>query len=286
MKEVFMENVEEIMSKNVINCAPADSILDVQKLMIKHNVNRVVITSLQNRPVGIVTQKDVVNFLIVDKLRRGIEEIKVEEVMSKNLISVKPTKPIHSIAEIMMENKISSLIIINDEGKLSGIVTKSDITTYFAYKGRRGFKVQDFMTSKPVTVRPSQPTFLAAYLMAENRICRVVVVDGENRPLGIITLSDMTMFSNLLKPAKILAEGKPLLMKTSFVQPKSVHLLTAGDIMTAHPITVKKNAELTSAAKLMARNSISGLPVTDDEGKLVGIITQSDITRSVASLKQ
>jgi CBS domain-containing protein len=286
MKDVFMETVEEIMTKNVITCAQTDSILDVQKLMIKHNINRVVINSLQNRPVGIITQKDVVNFLIVDKSRRGIEEIKVKEVMSKNLISVKPTNPINSIAKIMMENSISSLTIINDKGKLCGITTKSDITTYFAYKGSKGYKVQDFMTSKPVTIRPSQPTFLAAYSMAENKISRVVVVDGENKPLGIITLNDMTTLSNLLKPAKILAEGKALLIKASFVQLKSVHLLTAGDIMTAQPITVKKNADLTSAAKLMARKSISGLPVTDDDGKLVGIITQSDITRAVASLKQ
>jgi hypothetical protein len=46
------------------------------------------------------------------------------------------------------------------------------------------------------------------------------------------------MLTNLLKPAKVLAEKRPLLVKDYIMQPKDVHLLTAGDIMTAHPIVV------------------------------------------------
>jgi CBS domain-containing protein len=281
-----MDTVEEIMTKNVIACAPTDTILDVQKLMVKNNINRVMVAAAENKPVGIITQKDVVSFLLLDKSRRGIEEIKAEEVMSKDLIMVKPTTTIPDIAKTMIRKKISSLPVIDDEGRLGGIVTKSDINTYFAYKGAKVHKVKDFMTPKPVTIGPSQPTFVAVYLMADHSISRVVVVDKEKKPVGIITLSDVTMLSNLLKPAKVLAEGKPLLIKNYFVQPKSVHLLTAGDIMTAHPLVVKKDADLTVAARLMARHSISGLPVTDNTGKLVGIVTLSDITRAVASLKQ
>jgi CBS domain-containing protein len=281
-----MDTVDEIMTKNVIACAPADTISDVQKLMVKNNINRVMVTAAENKPVGIITQKDIVGFLLLDKSRRGIEEIKAEEVMSKNLITVKPTTSIPDVARIMIRKKISSLPVIDDQGKLSGIVTKSDINTYFAYKGSKTHKVQDFMTPKPVTVKPSQPTFVAVYLMAEHSISRVVVVDKEKKPVGIITLSDVTMMTNLLKPARVLAEGKPLLVKEYFMQPKSVHLLTAGDIMTAHPIVVKKDADLTTAARLMTRRSISGLPVIDNTGKLVGIVTLSDITRAVASPRQ
>ncbi len=278
-----MESVDQIMTKNVIASAPSDTVSDVQKLMVRNNINRVMVTTADNKPVGIITQKDIVNFLLLDESRRGIEEIKAEEVMSKNLITVKHTTSIPDVAKIMVSKKISSLPVVDDEGKLSGIATKSDINTYFAYKGSRIYRVQDFMTSKPVTVKPSQPTFVAVHLMAEHGISRVVVIDKEKKPVGIITLSDVTMLTNLLKPAKALSDGKPLFVKDYIVQPKSVHLLTAGDIMTGHPIVVKKDADLTTAAKLMARRSISGLPVTDDTGKLVGIVTLSDITRAMAS---
>ncbi len=281
-----MDTVDTIMTKNVIACTPSDTISDVQKLMVKNNINRIMVATSVNKPVGIITQKDVVSFLLLDKTRRGIEEIKAEEVMSKNLITIKPTNLISDAAKIMVHKKISSLPVVDNEGQLIGIVTKSDVNTYFAYKGSNEYKVHQFMTPKPVTVKPSQPTFVAVYLMDENNISRVVVVDKDKKPVGIITLSDVTMMTNLLKPAKVIDEGKPLLVKNYIMQPKSVHLLTAGDIMTAHPLVVKKDADLTAAARLMARRSISGLPVTDDNGKLVGIVTLSDITRAVASQKQ
>jgi CIC family chloride channel protein len=54
--------------------------------------------------------------------------------------------------------------------------------------------------------------------------------------------------------------------------------------MTPDPITVRKSANLTDVAQLMTKHKISGLPVTD-RGKLVGIITKSDIIRAVAHEK-
>jgi len=56
--------------------------------------------------------------------------------------------------------------------------------------------------------------------------------------------------------------------------------------MTANPISIEQDADLADAARLMARHNISGLPVTNNNGKLVGIITKSDITRATATLKQ
>jgi CBS domain-containing protein len=92
------------------------------------------------------------------------------------------------------------------------------------------------------------------------------------------------MMSRLLKPAKVLKEEKPLFVKGAIALPKNVYLLTAGDIMTADPMTVSKSANLADAAELMTKHKISGLPVTD-KGKLVGIITKSDIIRAAAHEK-
>jgi CBS domain-containing protein len=252
--------------------------------MVKNNISRVVIVDGNNKPVGIITRRDLIDFLVADKSKRGIEEIKTEEAMTKKLITAKRKTPISSIAKTMMKKKISSVIIEDDKGKLEGIVTKSDVTAWYATV-KEAYKVQEFMTAKPVTVTPSQSVFLVASLMAEHAISRVIVVaDKANEPAGIITEADMTMMSKLLKPAKVLKEGKPLVVKGAIALPKSVHLLTAGDIMTADPITISKSADLADAAELMTKHNISGLPVTD-KGKLVGIITKSDIIRAAAHEK-
>ena len=252
--------------------------------MVNNSISRVVIVNDGNQPVGIITQKDMIDFLVADKTKRGNEEIKAEEVMTKKLLTAKRKTPIAKIAETMVKKGISSVIIVDDKGKLDGIATKTDITKYCCAL-RGAYKVQEFMTAKPVTVKPSQSVFLVASLMTEHAISRVIVAtDKETKPAGIITVSDMALMSKLLKPAKILKEGKPLVMKGAIAPSKNVYLLTARDIMTADPITISKSADLADAAELMAKHKISGLPVTD-KGKLVGIITKSDIIRAVAHKK-
>jgi CBS domain-containing protein len=204
--------------------------------------------------------------------------------MTKKLITAKRKASISKIAETMTKKDISSVIIVDGKGKLDGIVTKTDITAWYGAMGG-AYKVREFMTAKLVTVKPSQSVFLVASLMAEHAISRVVVVaDKENKPAGIITEADMTMMSRLLKPAKVMKEGKPLVVKGAIALPKNVHLLTAGDIMTSDPVTVSKSANLADAAAIMTKHKFSGLPVTD-KGKLVGIITKSDIIRAVAHEK-
>lgn len=275
-----MEIAESVMTKKVITCSPTDALLQVQQFMVTKSISRVVIVDENQKPVGIITQEDMVSFLFADKSRRGIEEIKTEEVMTKKLITAKRETPITNIAERMKKKNISSVIIVDNQGKLDGIVTKADIIAYYgAVKG--AYKVRDFMTAETVTVTPSQSVFLVASLMAEHAISRVIVADKNNKPVGIITVADMTLMNRLLNPAKILKEEKPLVLKGMIALPKNVYLLTAMDIMTPKPLTVSKSSDLAKAAELMIRHKISGLPVTD-KGKLVGIITKSDIIRAVA----
>jgi CBS domain-containing protein len=252
--------------------------------MVDNNISRVVVVDEGNKPVGIITQKDIINFLVADKSRRGIEEIKAEEAMSKELFTAKRKTSIAEIAETMAEKDISSVIIVDGKGKLDGIVTKTDITAWYS-TAKDASRVQDFMTAKTVTVKPSQSVFLVASLMAEHAISRIVVVaDKENKPAGIITEADMTTVSRLLNPAKVLKEEKPLVLKGAIAPFKNVYLLTASDIMTSDPVTISKDANLTDAAQLMTKHKFSGLPVTE-KGKLVGIITKSDIIRAVAHQK-
>jgi CBS domain-containing protein len=279
-----VESAEKIMTQKVITCSPVTALLQVQQLMVNNSISRIVVVDENSKPVGIITQKDMINFLVADKSKRGIEEIKAEEAMTKKLITATRKVSIAKIAKTMATKGISSVIIVDDKSKLEGIVTKTDATAWYSTT-KSTFKVQDFMTAKTVTVNPSQSVFLVASLMAEHAISRVVVVaDKEHKPAGIITEADMTMMSRLLKPAKVLKEKTPLIVKGAIAPPKNVYLLTASDIMTADPVTISKDANLTDAAQLMTKHSFSGLPVTE-KGKLVGIITKSDIIRAVAQQK-
>jgi len=282
---VLSDKVGDIMTKGVVTCKPSDSLSEVRRLLVDHQISRVVVVDKENRPVGIITQKDLVRFLSSDKSMRGIDEIEASEVMSGNLVTTKPDTLVKDVAKTMIEKKISSIVIVDGEGKLRGIVTKADLEAWYAYEAKGAYIVFDFMTKKPITIRPSYSIFIAISLMSEHKISRLVVVDNENKPIGVITLTDATMLSDLLKPVRVVGDGKPILVKGLLARPKSVHLLTVGDAMTASPLTIHEDEDLAVAARLMARHRISGLPVVNDAGRLTGIITKSDITRAVASRK-
>lgn len=279
-----MNSVGDIMVKSVITVKPEEMLLQVQKVMLKHIISRLVVVGEDRKPIGIVTQKDIVRFLLSDTSKRGIDEIPVKEVMSKKLVTVQPSVSISKVAKTMLEKKISSLIVVDKGGVLAGIVTKVDICSYYAtnYVGKH--KVRDFMTKRPITISPSQSIFLAATLMSEHNITRVIVV-ADGKPMGILALSDLTMVSPILKPRKLIMERKPVFVKGLIMPPNYISLLTARDVMTADPISVREDIDLAEAARLMTKHRFSGLPVVNAKGKVLGIITKSDVTRAVASIK-
>lgn len=127
--------------------------------------------------------------------------------------------------------------------------------------------IKDWMTTNVVTVKPSARMLDAHKLMRSNNIRRVPVVKG-GKVVGIVTRSDVR-------------EAEPSEATTLNVWEINYLLarLEVKDIMTKKVITVKQDDTIKKAAQLMYENKIGGLPVVDDHGHLVGIITESDVFR-------
>jgi len=118
--------------------------------------------------------------------------------------------------------------------------------------------VKNVMSRPVVTVQSSADVARAARLMKESRISSLIVVDSKDRPLGIVTETDIIY--------KVVAGNKPL--KTRVEQ-----------VMTADLKTITEEETVEQAAKLMAAHRIRRLPVMLDRN-LVGIITLKDVVKS------
>jgi len=129
--------------------------------------------------------------------------------------------------------------------------------------------VRDWMTANPITVDPKTTLPEAHKIMKDRRIRRLPVVD-RGHLVGIVTLGDIREAEPSDATTLSIFELHYLLAK-----------LTIGEIMTREPITISVNATIREAAKIMLQHKIGGLPVMED-GKLVGIITESDIFRVMA----
>lgn len=270
--------VRDIMSKRVITLAEKDTLLDAYKLMQRYNLNRLVIVNEDYKPIGIITSKDLVEFLLEDTSGRALDDVILSEVMSRNPIRVAPTYPVPEVASLMLKNRISSIIVIDDNGRLTGIVTKTDLCRFYSHFEGLNL-VKDYMTSPVITVRPYDSVFKAALLMMSKDISRLVVVE-KRKVMGIITLTDLTLVAPLLKGMRSVPRKT---LRKLFTKGIAV---TVADLMTSDPITIYEEEDLAIAAKLMIAHSISGLPVLDVREELTGIVTKTDIVKAVSEMRR
>ena len=129
--------------------------------------------------------------------------------------------------------------------------------------------VKDWMTREVVTIEPDTTLPEAHRLMSERKIRRLPVME-HGRLVGIVTRGDVR-------------EAEPSDATTLSIWELNYLLaqLKVEKIMTRNPVTISKEATIGEAAQMMLDKKISGLPVVDSQGKIIGIITESDIFRTV-----
>jgi len=278
-------DINQIMVKRSVTVKPSTTLLEARDILFRHKIRRLVVLNEKEKPVGIITEKDIARS-IYNLGTRSIKSVKVGDFMSKNLITITKDNAIYDCAKLMRRHRISSVIVINKDGALAGLVTKTDLVSVFLTQSTTPLKVASIMTKNVITADPGDSLLLIESLLINHRISRVVI-QRNRRPVGIITYRDFM-------PAKIphwiaeFADPKELdeyrrrsVPEFSANQLNYLLPFKAVDIMAPNPITVDANDDVGLAAMLMIRNNISGLPVTR-KGLLVGIITKSDIVKAIA----
>ena len=129
--------------------------------------------------------------------------------------------------------------------------------------------VRDWMTRDPLTIDPGLSVSGAYRLMKESGIRRLPVVEG-GQLLGIVTLGD-------LRAAVASPEANLNIFEMAF----HMERFTVMQIMTREVVTVTPDSSMEVACELMLKHKIGGLPVVAD-GRLVGILTETDIFQLVA----
>ncbi len=129
--------------------------------------------------------------------------------------------------------------------------------------------VKDYMSSTVISVTSETPITQAHQIMKKNNIRRLPVIDNGNLE-GMVTIGDVREASPSGATSLSIWELNYLWSQ-----------IKVGNIMTKDVMTVRANEPIINAAKLMYENKISGLPVLDDAGKVIGVITESDIFRMV-----
>jgi CBS domain-containing protein len=139
-------------------------------------------------------------------------------------------------------------------------------------------RVQDVMTKEVATVAPDTSLKDVARLLMEHGISGLPVVE-DGKVVGVVSEADILVKERGVNPPH--HHGLVGLLFTEGVDVgEKLRSLTAGESMTTPPITITPARPVSEAAGRMIDEAVNRLPVVDDEGMLVGIVTRADLVRA------
>ena len=147
--------------------------------------------------------------------------------------------------------------------------------------------VADIMERDPITVGPELDVESVIRVLRENELPGVPVVDDSGKLVGIITENDLILRdeqADLHLPHHLDIMGGVIYlesMKHFEERIKKAFASKGEDMMTSDPITVTPDAPVEEAAKLIAKRKHNRLPVVDDDGRLVGVVTRLDVLDAI-----
>lgn len=121
------------------------------------------------------------------------ENIPVEKLMSTDLLTVSPDTTIEEAANILLEEGVGSLIVLNDEDHLAGVLTSTDfVSAVSTDRVPQTATVADYMTEDVLTVPTTATIHDAAVKMIREDIQHLPVSGGENEIAGMLSATDLT----------------------------------------------------------------------------------------------
>ena len=138
---------------------------------------------------------------MVDK--KDVKIMHVYKVMSTSLVTASENASILDICSMLTDSNVGSTVIIGDEGKPIGIVTKRDIVKFIASEpSSLEISVREVMTTPVITIGPSELLTTAIMRMYLKGVKKLVVVDDSENLIGVITQTDIlrNLKSDLFKP--------------------------------------------------------------------------------------
>jgi len=288
--------VADVMNHDVISVTSETSVGELVRLLLERGLRAMPVVDAERRVIGIVTDADLLQRgvsqlpLHLQQLLPGAERAarpeRAADVMTPNPTTIPATASLTQAALLMTEHDHKRLPVVDEAGRLVGMLSRSDLLQTVANTFASSSEVLPgsiLTTAKTVgevmirdvpTVTPETPLAETLDRILSTPRRRVVVVDQNRRVVGIISDGDI-----LRRAARPVAPG--LLQRFAVwigggARPPELELalknLTAAAVMTSPVLTVNPDTPIISAVELMIERRIKRLPVVDEEGRLVGMV--------------
>ncbi len=147
----------------------------------------------------------------------------------------------------------------------------------------RSVLARDMMTKETVFVSRDTPLEEVADLMGGRGISGLPVTDDSGRIVGVISEKDFLSRMGEAGPKNFMTVIAGCLRAKGCIA-LPIRAQKAGDIMSSPAVTVNENWSYSEVAELMSRKGINRTPVTDHDGRLIGIITRNDLIKALSRI--
>lgn len=122
-------DISDMMSKNLQNIGEMNSVQEAAKKMKEENVGSLVVIDNENKPLGIVTERDLVRKACINDIRTSA--IKIREIMSSPIITIDSNSSASEAVDMMLEKNVRHLLVVdkknNNINKPIGMITPLDL---------------------------------------------------------------------------------------------------------------------------------------------------------------
>ena len=268
--------MEKLYSTPVFSLSPNSSVFEALQKMQAEFVKRLVITE-GSKPLGIITERDINKFLEDDKTTRAINEIPIKHLMQKNIVLITDglEDDFYQCSSKMDNLKIGSVILVDKNGDLSGIISRTDVVKSYANVFGGKYIVKDYMSSKIVTCRKLDSLKFALSLMNQNKVSRLVVTDENGIAIGLITTNTLLTHSDYFTKGNTRSRD--------YLLPLNKEVIVS-DLLEENLVTIGEDEDLAKAASLMIKHKISGIPVLDVNQNLIGLVSKTDVVKAFSDV--
>jgi PAS domain S-box-containing protein len=253
MHYVATLKLQDIMTRTVLHVGPECLVGDAARMMVDKHVSCLLVMDGQ-RLLGIITERD-----IVLEARNGPANLPVRAVMSAPVVTAAPGISFSEAYEKTLGHHIRHLVAVDAGGAVCGIASESDFRTHIALALIRQIDDVKFVMDRALSVAAPDDSLADALTLLLNNAASYVLVMQADTPLALFSERDLVA---ALVPRN---DGR------------ASDDITLRDILGPAPICIAHTASVADASITMDAYKVRHLGVLGDEGKIVGVVSQSNV---------
>lgn len=295
--------VSEVMTREVVTLSPGMLVLQAWKTMLQEKVKAAPVIDQDGKVIGILTDEDLLQRAGIQQrlsvaIRldpaeinqefRSLENIrlKVSDVMTQPVVTVLDTDALETALKRIVDNDVIRLPVVDNEGKLVGLISRLDILRQVAdttsetvvpqVSSGVGRKVADIMRIDVPMVNQYDDlsTIIEKFLRTESY--RLIVVDAAGKAIGLISDSDVVA---RVQPAK----RKGIIEALRNIRKPPPGKETALELMSPGLLMVKPETPIIEALRIMLKAGRKWMVVADENNRPLGLLDRQLMLEALAN---